>query len=160
MRWIRFAVLICLATIVQASFLSNFIIRPDLLIILVVFFAIYGTTSDAIITSFLIGFAADLSLIGVSMGSQMISFGILGTALSYLNRIFALRKVPYQIVSIVVITILAGFLTNFLNSLKHVGIIESSYIIKTAVYSAIVGPFVFKPVIWWMRIKSANRRRY
>ena len=160
MRWIRFAVLICLATVAQAS-LSNFNLKPDLLIILLVFFAVYSSTSDAIIASFTIGFAADLILIGFSMGAQMISFGILGTALSYLNRVFALRQVPYQVISIIVITILTGFFTNILNSLKHTGIIENSYILKTAIYSGIAGPFVFMPVAWWMRIKTRrNQRRF
>lgn len=157
MRWIRFAVLVCLAAIAQAGFLSNYNLKPDLLIILVVFFAVYSNTTDAIITSFTIGFAADL--IGISMGAQMLSFGILGTALSYLNRVFTLKKVPYQVVSIIVMTILAGFLTNILNSLKHAGIIGYSDIIKTAIYSAIVGPFVFFPCLWWMRIKNQRHRR-
>lgn len=158
MRWIRFAVLVCLATIAQAS-LANYTLKPDLLIILVVFFAIYCNTSDAIITSFTLGFAADL--IGIAMGSQMISFGILGTALSYLNRVFALRQVPYQVVSIIAITLLAGFFSNILNSLKHAGIIDYSSILKTAVYSAIVGPLLFIPCVWWMKIKTQhNRRRF
>jgi len=159
MRWIRFAVLICLAAIAQASVLSNYTLKPDLLIIMVVFFAVFSTTNDAIITSFLIGFVADL--IGISMGAQMISFGILGTGLSYLNRVFALRKVPYQIISIIVIAILAGFLTNILNSLKHTGTIENSTILKTATYSGIVGPFLIRPFAWWMRIKTQRyQKRY
>ncbi len=158
MRWIRFVILICLATIAQAGFLSSYSLKPDIMLILVVFFAVYNTTSDAIITSFSIGFAADL--IGVSMGTQMISFGILGTALSYLNRVFALRKVPYQIASIFALTLLSGFLTNALYSFKHIGTIESSYILKTAIYSAIVGPFVYMPVAWWMKVNSSRYRRH
>ena len=157
MRWIRFAVLVCLATILQAAFLINYNLRPDLMIILLVFFAIFGTTSDAIITSFAIGLAADL--IGISMGVQMISFGIIGTALSYLNRIFALRKVPYQVASIFVVTLLAGYLTNILNSFKHVSTVESSYILKIAIFSGIIGPFIFRPAAWWMKIKSQRYRR-
>jgi rod shape-determining protein MreD len=159
MRWIRFAVLICLATIVQAGFLSNFVLKPDLLIILLVFFAVYGSLTDAIITSFTIGFASDL--IGSSMGSQMISFGILGTALAYLNRVIALKKIPYQAISIFVITILTYVMTNILNSLKGISTTEYDTILKAAIYSAIVGPLVFIPAAWWMRIKnSRNRRRF
>ncbi len=159
MRWIRFAVLICLAAIIQAGFLSIFVIRPDLLTILLVFFVVYSSTTDAIITSFSIGFAADL--IGLSMGSQMISFGILGTLLAYLNRVIAMRKIPYQVIAIFVITILAKILANILNSFKGVVVIENVEILKTAIYSGIVGPFVFIPVAWWMRIKiNRNRRRY
>jgi rod shape-determining protein MreD len=155
MRWIRFAVLVCFATIVQASFLSRFPLKPDLLVILLVFFAVFGSTTDAIVTSFTIGFAADL--IGPTMGSQMISFGILGTSLAYLNRVFALRKIPYQVLSIFVITILAGIMANILNSLKGVLTVGYSGILKTAIFSGIVGPFIFKAALWWMRIKTPRR---
>ena len=159
MRWIRFAVLVCLATIIQAGFLSIFVIRPDLLIILLVFFSIYGSTSDSIITSFSIGFAADL--IGPSMGSQMISFGILGTLLAYLNRVIAMRKMPYQALAIFVITILASITANILNSFKGVPMTGYGDILKTAIYSGVAGPFAFLPVAWWMRIKTQrNRRRF
>ena len=158
MRWIRFAVLVCLAMIVQAGFLSTFILKPDLLVILLVFFAVYGNISDAIITSFTIGFAADL--IGPSMGTQMICFGVLGTSLSYLKRVIAIRKIPYQVIAIFVVYILAGVMANILNSLKGIATTEYSTILKTAIYSAIVGPFLFMPAAWWMRIKMQHRKRY
>jgi rod shape-determining protein MreD len=159
MRWIRFAVLICLVTIVQAGFLSNFSLRPDLLTILLVFFAVYSSTTDAIITSFTIGFAADL--IGPSMGSQMISFGIFGTSLAYLNRVIAMRNMPYQALAIFIITVLAGIMANILNSFKSVPPIEYGTILKTAIFSGIAGPFLFLPAAWWMRIKTQrNRRRF
>jgi len=159
MRWIRFAVLVCLATIVQASFLSNYILKPDLHIILLIFFAVYSSTTNAIITSFAIGFAADLIGPSMSMGSQMISLGILGTAFAYLNRVFAIRQMPFQAISIFALAILAGFLSNILNSLKDVSTIEFSMILKKAIYSGIVGPFLFLPAAWWMRIKTQHHRR-
>ena len=157
MRWIRFSVLICLATIIQASFLSNYIIRPDLLTIVLVFFAVYGNVTDAIITSFTIGFAADL--IGPTMGSFMISFGILGTSLSHLNRVIAIRRTPHQVLSIFVITILAGIMANMLNSFKGISTTEFSVILKNSLFSCIVGPFLFKPFAWWMQIKTPRRQR-
>lgn len=159
MRWLRFAVLICLAAIIQASFLSNFRSKPELLVILLVFFAVYGSISDAIITSFTIGFAADL--IGPTMGSLMITYGVLGTSLAYLNRVIAIRKIPYQALAIFAITILAGIMANILNSFKSVSTIEYSVILKNAIYSGIAGPLVFMPAAWWMRIRMGrNRRRF
>ncbi|MHC4245135.1 MAG: rod shape-determining protein MreD [Planctomycetota bacterium] len=77
MHWFRFAVLVLLATVLQASFFADLNSKPDLLLILLVFFAVYCDTSDAIICSFVIGFAADL--IGQTMGPQMISYGIFGS---------------------------------------------------------------------------------
>ena len=98
MHWLRFAVLVLLATVLQASFFADLNSKPDLLLILLVFFAVYCDTSDAIICSFVIGFAADL--IGQTMGPQMISYGIFGSALAYLHRVIAIRQIPYQIVAI------------------------------------------------------------
>ena len=160
MRWLRFALLVCFATVVQASFLSRYSIRPDLMVILLVFFAIFCNTSDAIITSFAIGFAADL--IGRTMGSQMIAFGLCGTALAYLNRVIAIRKMPYQAVAIFIISIIAGIIANILNHLKGQtpGTPIYSNVFWMSLYSGIAGPFVFLFFAWWMRIRMQRFRRY
>ncbi len=159
MRWYRFAVLVLIATILQAGFLSNFSIKPDLLLIFLVFFAVYSNTSEAIISSFTIGFAADL--IGPAMGPQTISFGLFGTALAYLHRVIAIRKMPYQALAIFITSILAGTLAYLLNLIKSEPnpAITYSDIFKTAFYSGIVGPFLFLPSAWWMRIKTTRFRR-
>ena len=159
MRWFRFAVLVCLATVLQAGFLANFSIKVDLLLILLVFFSIYSNTSEAIVSSFTIGFAADL--IGLSMGPQMISFGLFGTAMAYLNRVIAIRKMPYQALAIFIIALLTGTLTHLLNSLKGEPAPASMLgtVFKTALYSGIAGPFLFLPSAWWMRIKTHRYRR-
>ncbi len=156
MRWIRFAVLVCLATIVQAG-LNKFTLIPDLHIIILVFFAVYGSTSDAIVTSFTIGFAADL--IGASMGTKMLSFLIIGTSAAYLNRVFALRKIPTQALAIFAAAILAGVLSNILNSLKNAGTIENAVILRIALISGIAGPFLFIPAGWWMRLKAKHHHK-
>jgi rod shape-determining protein MreD len=159
MRWYRFVVLVLLATILQAGFLSNFSIKPDLLLILLVFFAVYSNTSEAIISSFTIGFAADL--IGPAMGPQTISFGLFGTVLAYLHRVIAIRKMPYQALAIFITAILTGTLTYLLNLLKSEPNPATTYsdIFKIALYSGIVGPFLFLPSAWWMRIKTNRFRR-
>ena len=92
MRWLRFAALLCFAAVLQAALLAHLEIKPDLLLILLVFFAIYSNTNEAIIASFSIGFVADI--IGPTMGPQMISFGLFGTAVIYLHRIIAINKIP------------------------------------------------------------------
>ena len=159
MRWFRFAVLVLLATVLQASFFGNLNIKPDLLLILLVFFAIYCNTTEAIITSFTIGFAADL--IGQTMGPQMISFGLFGTALAYLHQVIALRKMPYQAIVIFITALLAGSMVYLLNSLKGEPTPPNIYaaLFGIALYSAIVGPFLFLPSAWWMRIKISRFSR-
>jgi rod shape-determining protein MreD len=157
MHWLRFAVLLLLATVLQASFFADLNSKPDLLLILLVFFAIYCDTADAIICSFIIGFAADL--IGPAMGPQIISFGIFGSALAYLHRVITIKKIPYQIVAIFIAALLIGLFTCLLNYLK--GQPSPPKIIAPlfgiALYSSLVGPFLFLPIAWWMRIRKPGR---
>ncbi len=154
MRWFRFAVLLSLVTVLQAGLLAHWNIKPDLLLILLVFFAIYCDTSEAIVTSFTIGFAADV--IGFVMGPQIISFGLFGTLLAYLHRLIAIRKMPYQSAAIFITGLLAGALAHFFTFLKGQPTTPNIYtvLIGTSLYSAIVGPFLFLPSAWWMRIKT------
>ncbi len=157
MRWIRFAVLLVVVTLLQAAFVESVSIggaSPDLLLILLVFFVAYSNITDAIITSFIIGFTWDL--IGTaSMGPGMISFGLLGTLLGYLNSIFAVRTKHRQAVVILVMGILSGILIYLLNFFKeHQAIINPGiFIWGRSIYSAIAGPFLFIPFSWVIRLK-------
>ncbi len=159
MRWLRFALLVCCASILQAGFLFNLNIKLDLLLVLLVFCAIYYSSSEAIVTSFVLGFAADL--FGSAMGPQMISFGLVGTALTFLHRVIAIKKKPYQAITIFVVAVLAGALAGLLNSLKGQTLptdIESS-VFFTALYSCLAGPFLFIPVALWMRTNTFRFRK-
>jgi rod shape-determining protein MreD len=159
MRWFRFAVLVLFATVLQTGFLANFSYKPDLLLILLVFFAVYCNTSEAIISSFVIGFAADL--IGPIMGPQTISFGLMGTLLAYLHRVLAIRKMHYQALAIFVTGILTGILANLLNMLGGEPIMSGVFgnILKISLVSGIVGSILFVPSAWWMRIKTNRFRK-
>ena len=165
MRWFRFAVFILTVTVLQASLLDIIAVtalnvKPDLLLILLVFFAIYCNTSEAIITSFTIGFAADI--IGPGMGPQIISFGLFGTALAYLHQVIAIRKMSYQSVAIFITGFLAGVVVYLLTYLKGQPSGANIYAVLfgTSLYSALVGPFLFLPSVWWMRIKTPRLGRY
>jgi rod shape-determining protein MreD len=165
MRWIRFAVLISLVTVLQASLVdiiaigrSN--IKPDLLLILMVFFSLYCNQQEAIITSFTIGFAADI--IGSTMGPRIISFGLVGTLLSYLHGVIIIKKMPYQSLVIFISGLLTGVMVNFLTLLKDQSTTTNAYTVLfwTSVYSSIVGPFLFLPTAWLMRIKAYRSRQH
>ncbi|MBA7620593.1 hypothetical protein ES703_27945 [subsurface metagenome] len=165
MRWFRFAVFILTVTVLQASLLdiiavTGLNIKPDLLLILLVFFAIYSNTTDAIITSFTIGFAADI--IGPPMGPQIISFGLFGTALAYLHQVIAIRKMAYQAAAIFITGFSAGALVLFLTYLKGQPTGSNIYavLLGTSLYSSLVGPFLFLPSVWLMRIKTHRSSRY
>ena len=164
MRWSRFAVLVIVATLLQTSLVDvvrwrQTDIKPDLLLILLVFFATHGNRTDVVITSFTIGFAADL--IGPTMGlmgPQIISFGLFGTLLSDLNGVVSIRRMPYQAGAILIMGSLTALLSYLLTCLRaeHVAANLPTELFWQPLYSAILGPFLFLPVAWAMRM---NRRR-
>ena len=85
MHWPRFAVLVLIATFLQARWINTIAVTdlrvtPDLLLIAMVFFAVRCNESEAIISSVVLGFAADIAASGFSMGPLIISFGLFGTA--------------------------------------------------------------------------------
>lgn len=177
MRWLRFAVLVVVVTVVQASLLdriavSSLSIKPDLLLILLVFFALYGVPrssqkrraadfdiSEAIISSFVIGFFADIIGPPPTMGVRMISFGLFGTVMAQLFRAISLGRMFYQGGAIMLTGILAGILIRFLTSLKGQPSTALVVVCWTCLYSAVIGPFLFLPSAWWMGIKAVRKGR-
>lgn len=160
MRWFRFSTLVLLTALLQAGLvdvlsLTRLNIKPDLLLILMVFFAVFSNTKDAIITSFTIGLTADI--IGTAaVGTKMLSFGICGTVLAYLTRLIVIRKMPHQALIIFFTAFLTAILAHLLNAFKtpqSAGLIYTP-ILGMAIYSAVIGPFLFLPSAWWMRIKT------
>jgi len=165
MRWLRFAVLISLVTVLQAGLtdiiaVSRLNIKPDLLLILMVFFAIHYSQPEAIIASFAVGFAADI--IGSAMGTRIISFGLFGTLLAYLSGIISIKKMPYQSLAIFICGLLIGVTGHFLTLIKDQPTATNVYavIFWTSAYSSLLGPFLFLPTAWWMRIKTHRHERH
>jgi len=161
MRWFRFAALVLIATILQTSLIDIIAfkaaeVKPNLLLVLLVFFAVHCKSTDAIITSFTIGFAADI--ISSTMGPQIISFGLFGTLLAELHHVITIRKRPYQSLAIFITGLLAAALTYFLTLFKAEPVASNTYteLFWIPLYSAIVGPFLFLPTELWMR---TQRRR-
>lgn len=159
MRWLRFAIFVIVCAVLQAELVgvlavTNLQVKPDLLLIAAVFFAVYSNRRDAIITSFSLGLAADL--IGSTMGTYTISFGLFGTLLACLNTIVSIRKMLYQAIAILATGLLAGLLVCLLSYIKTRQYVDNSFMILlgTSLYSAIIGPFLFLPSAWWMRVKT------
>lgn len=162
MHWFRFAVLLILATVLQAGLLDVISVsgtRPDLLLVLLVFFAIYCDVDDAIITSFSIGFAADI--IGTSMGPGILSFGLLGTILCYLTRFFSIKTMPLQAFVTFIFGFIIAYLSSFLSYFQNQMPIQYLYgsLLGTPLYSAVIGPFLFLPIAWWMHIRTQPTQR-
>jgi rod shape-determining protein MreD len=165
MHWLRFVALLLVATLLQADLLNAIEVagtKPDLLLILLAFFAIFCEPGSAIITSFAIGLAADL--IGPSIGPATLSLGLFGTGLCYLSKVVSLRRMVFQAVAVFIL----GFATAFCAYLLSLFQTQPAYpkspgaLFGTPLYSAIVGPFLFLPIAWWMHIRTRryhNRRR-
>jgi len=164
MRWFRFAVLVLVATILQTSLIGMISLwgaRPDLLLILLVFFAISIDPRDAIVASFAVGFAADLSNpIRGLMGPQIISFGVFGTLLSDVHSIISIQRLSHQAVTIFIIGVLTALLSYLLTFFKAEPAAAhfAAQLLWQPLYSAILGPFLFFPIAWWMRITRKGRK--
>lgn len=169
MRWFRFAVLVLVASLLQTGLVGAMAIlradlKPDLLLILLVFFALRSNSTNAIIASFAIGFAADLSnpIAGRLMGPRIISFGLFGTLLSDLNSTISPRRVIYQAVTIFLMGGLTAGLSYLLAFLRADDVPANMAVgcFWQPLYSALLGPFLFLPIGWCMRMYGRGRRRY
>lgn len=159
MQWVRFVVLLLAVTLIQAGLVNVIAISnvtANLLLILLVFCAIYYGTYEAIITSFAIGLASDLIVTGSAMGPGIISFGLFGTLLAYLHRVLAIRKMTYQGLAIFLVGIFTGILAHLLNFRKGPADTSNLFgsLLGVSLYSALIGPFLFLPLAWLLRVRT------
>jgi len=167
MRWFRFAVLVLVASILQTGLVGAIAIRtdikPDLLLILLVFFALRSDSTDAIIAAFAIGFVADLTNPAVSrlMGPRILSFGLFGTLLSDLSGTVLPRRVLHQAITIFLMGFLTTGLSHLLTFLRAEPVATSlaTGLLWQPLYSAILGPFLFLPVGWTMHMYGKGHWR-
>jgi len=162
MHWLRFVVLLVVATLLQADLLNTIEVggtKPDLLLILLAFFAIFCEPKEAIITSFSIGLAGDL--IGPSMGPGTVSFGLLGVALCYLSKVVSLERMLFQAAAVLLLGFGVALFAYLLSAVQsQPGYLKTlGTLFGTPLYSAIVGPFLFLPAAWWMHIRVTRQAR-
>ncbi len=152
MKWFRFAFLITAAAVIQSSALMNVVsltdmhIKPDLLLILLVYFAINCDSYDVIIASFAIGFAADIT--GTLIGPHIISYGIVGTSLAYIRKVILLKHTRQQSLTIFVAGILTYLIAIVLVKLKVSSATGELFrAFAVSIYSAILWFLIRWPVI-------------
>lgn len=159
-KWFWFAVLVILAMLIQSAMLSNLVFKPDLLLIMLVFFAVRFSTFDAVITSFVLGLASDL--IGTSpVGAGAAAFGAAGVILAYLQRSVSLRSPVFAGAAIFFAGLFAGTTIYLLSVLKtgSAGNLANSAL-WTSLYSAVAGPFLLPALKWFADLQSKPQRRY
>ena len=153
MKWLRFTLLMVIVAVLQSSAVMNLLsltdmrIKPDIFLILLVYFAINCDSYDAVITSFAIGFAADIA--GAVMGPHIISYGLVGTAVAHIRKIILLKKTNQQALTIFITGLLAGSMAVLLTGLKASGLAKAGVFELFAVtaYSAILWFMIKWPVI-------------
>ncbi len=162
MRWLRFVVIAFIVALLHAGNVLNLIalgpgnIKPDLLLILLVFAAINCTEKDAIAASFLIGFLADMA--AAPLGPYTIVFGVFGSILVQLRKIILMKKMFHQAIAIFVMGILTGSFVQILLYFKANQNIFKAYqlFVGTSLYSAVIGPYIywiFSAMAEWLGIR-------
>jgi rod shape-determining protein MreD len=167
MRWVRFAFLLLLVAFVQGGSLPDVIAlrlgaKPDFLLILLVFFALHCYGSEAIITSFAIGVAADIA--AESFGPYFISFGLCGALLSGMRQFIAIRRTLHVIAAVVATGMVAGLLAYILALFKGQGWPPHAFslLFGMAVYSGLLAPYLFSgllAMIDWLGVKKYHFTR-
>jgi rod shape-determining protein MreD len=142
-------ILVLIAAIVQSSLvdvlaLTEARVKPDLLLILMVFFAIHCPAQEAIISAFIVGLFADL--IGAGMGPQLLAFGVLGSLLSEVRHVMVLRHIPQQMISVFGTGCLCGGVALVLFRIKGCPVPTDmmSLILWQPLYSAVLAG----PIFW------------
>jgi len=157
MRWIPFTLLILVGALLEAGDLLNLIavgewhIRPAVLIVALVFFAMHCRAHEAIIASFIIGLAMDIA--GHQMGPHTFSYCFIGGLLNQLSDYFPARRIFHQAILILVVYPIAELIAYWLGVLKTGEQQEYVYrvVLFTALYSACIGP------IFWTAVRRVNR---
>lgn len=152
MKWLRFTLLLLFIAVLQSSAAMNIFalterhIKPNIFLVLLVYFAISCDSFDAIIAAFAIGFAADLA--GAVMGPHIISYGLVGTTVAYVRRIILMKKTNQQAMAIFAAGIFIELIAVMLTGLKAAGLAKADgmEIFAVAAYSAILWFMIKWPI--------------
>ena len=144
MKWLRFILLLLFIAVLQSGTVMNIFaltdryIKPNMSLLLLVYFAINCDSYNAIITSFALGFAADLA--GSVMGPHIISYGLTGVAVAYVRNIILMKKTGQQAAAIFAAGIFVELIAVLLTGFKASGLAKADgmEIFAVAVYSAIL----------------------
>jgi rod shape-determining protein MreD len=152
MKWLRFSLLILATTVIGSSALMDVIslteqhIKPHLLLIMLVYFAISCNSYDAIICCFSIGLAADLT--GTLIGPYFLSYGLIGTALAQVRKVIILKTTAQQALAILITGIAIQLAAIILMKFKVTNVTNSGFSVTmmTSIYSAILWFMLKMPV--------------
>lgn len=157
MNWFVFAITTLIAALIQGGNLLNFAsfteytIKPDLLIILLIFICIYAEPSKAVAASFFIGFAADI--ITPAMGPNMVSYVIVASLLTTFQRVLRLNDLLLDSGLIFITALITASFSSVISCFTT-DISCHHFLFRlfaTALYTAILGPFI------WLLLRAYSR---
>lgn len=157
MRWLPFAILIFIGTLLEAGNLLNVIalgqwhIRPAVLIVLLVFYAAQMRTHEALVASFIIGLLMDIS--GSQMGPHTVSYLLIGGLVHQAADHLRTHRINHQALMIFAAYLAAALIAYWLGALKTGQRQEYAVriVLLTGFYSACIGPF------FWSFLLRVNR---
>jgi rod shape-determining protein MreD len=162
MHWLRFAILLFVAALIQGSLLPGLIAlkngaQPDLLVIFLAFFALHCYGYEAVITSFAIGLAADV--INQPIGPHIVSFGLIGAVVGGLRNYIAVKRTFHIIATVAAVGIAAELLARLLELLTGQEWHSNTFslLVGGAVYSGLLAPYFFSGllmIIDWLGVKK------
>lgn len=150
MRWFLLIILTLIGALLEAGNLLNTIalgqwsIRPAVLIVLLVFLAAQARTREALIASFIIGLAMDIS--GSLMGPHTVSYVLIGGLVHQFSEHVKLRRVTHQAAMIFMAYLAAEIVAYWLGAVKTGEFQAYAYrvVLLTGFYSACLGPFIWR----------------
>lgn len=152
MRWIAFAILLYLVTVLQttlAPFVAVHTIRPDFMVILATHYALLARNHDAPLACWCIGLAIDLTTMSyadhANVGVHAFSLGLIGLMICKTRELTFRDSALAQLIFTFIAKLgLAGFvglhMLYVLNAWDRTGEIVTTAI-WTALYTAILAPY-------------------
>lgn len=145
MKWGPFIILALIALVLQtsvASWVQIHSVRPDLLLVLAVFYALWGPWPEGAIAAWLLGLLADLHSLD-RIGLHALCFGLAALAIVYVRQVVfrdhAVTQIAITFVFAVLVHLLAGAYRSWGGS-GEAGVFTPALL--TGVYTAIVAPYV------------------
>lgn len=165
MRWILFFVFLLIAMLLEAGNLlklfafGGWYIRPSILITMLVYYALACQSRDAMIISFLIGFAADITT-GL-MGPHTLCFGVMGLLLNQSSQVLLVKRAVYQVLVVFAVYFAVETFSYWLGLLKdhHAPSNYYSIMFFTGIYSAVISPVlwsILSALSGWFNIKKTR----
>lgn len=156
MRWFSFAMLAAVTIVLQTSavpLMEIQSVRPDLMFILAVHYALWGPWPDAAIAAWILGLVVDLNSVGHNIGVNAFCFGLAAWAIMRIRQVVfrdhAITQLLITLVFTVLIQLILGLYRRWGGPTGDGSILWPA--LMTGVYSAACTPYLH-----WLLIRLSR----